>query len=919
MTSVVQRIHSKSVDFSGKLLKIFKNIVLPIAFAILILFTSGYAKTTSRQGSFNHTVLIVLALSAATFAVVALINIPIEAYTKLLHPKKNRIFKDFCLYTNILPAAIFAGLLVYYFIKGNDIYTLIHYAVLVVFGLSFAFVVPFKTFTKYYNKTLLFIASFSVIVFFIMMFAGKTQFFSSTFTNVNEANYRSFCGLYFRIDVGEPRNYGPFWEPGIFSLMLLVAIIFELFNEKPNIVNIAVFVLTIGTTFSTSSIIMLPFCLVLYFALKNNKKWFYITLPIALLLSASFIVLGNPSFNIPVFSRIFSKFFSGDSNGSFSTRLYSPLYGFHLFGKSYGLGLGPNIFDDNYEYLVLYKNTAPIAQTSTIGWMAGSFGFVGVYFFILVFVSLYFCMKTKYNMKAAFMIIAFIIVITNCEPMYAFSIFWIIMMYPLAYDAKLKFATNNEVQTPVYKFAVRNKSTDGQAVSNLSWSLIIKVITLLIGLMMYPMYIKYFGNKTSTISLSGDSTTYGSVVLGVWLVILQILSWVLMFDIGIGNGLKTKLVESFNKNDLKTSKKLISCSYISNLVIVGAVLLIGLPTIFFIDFNKLLNISTEIVSSRTLQFAFALAFISICLEFVLKVVLNIYQALQKQVIASFLPLLSTILLLIFIGVVRFESMEKALLYVSGFYIFSVNMPLVLLSIYLFTIRLKECKPSFKDWSYKTVKSVLVLGFAYFLIQIFLLLINSTNKVLISNTFGPTVVTNYEPYLKIFSAICALGSALSLPIWTLTIQADVKKEYDWLKKAEKMNYLFILLFALGSFAAAGLLQFVFDLWLNTDSFAVNYKNAFIFAIWAIAFIWSYFTSGISNGLKILKPQIIVLGVGSILKIPLFYIIHKIIPSLDWSLLIFIDACIIAVYSTILSVINHRAIKQRLALNKEISKQ
>ena len=905
-----RRLTKLNIDKS-KVFQLSKGVLLPFFFAVLILFTSGYAKTTSRQGSFNYTTLIILALSAAVIGVIALLNVPIEAYTKLLRPKKNKLLKDLSLYTNILPAILFVGFLIYYFIAGNDIYTLIHYAVLVVFGLSFAFVVPFKTFRKYYNKTLLFIALFSTIVFIIMLSAGRTEFFSSTFSNVNDANYRSFCGLYFRIDVGEARNYGPFWEPGIFSLMLLIAIIFELFNEKPNIISILVYIGAIGTTFSTSAIMLLPFCLVLYFALRNNKKWFYITLPIAVLMLVSFIVLGNPALNIPVISRVFSKFFSKDGgNGSFNTRLYSPLYGISLLGRSYGLGYGPNIFDENYEVLVLFKNTAPIAQTSTVGWLAGSFGFVGFYYVILVFVSMYYYMRTKFNIKSAILVVAFVLVIINCEPMYAFSIFWIIMMYPLAYDAKTKFKENNETITESYKYALKDKSTDSLAFSNLSWSFAIKILTLLIGLMMYPMYIKYFGNKTMLTTLNGEPTTYGAVVLGVWLVILQILSWVLMFDIGIGNGLKTKLVESFNKNDEKTSKKLISCSYISNIAIIGIVLLIGLPAIFLINFNKVLNISSDIVPLKTLQIAFALAFLSISIEFVLKVVLNIYQALQKQVVASLLPLLSTVLLLIFIAVVRFEAMDKALLYVSGFYILSVNLPLLLLTIYLFSTRLKKCKPSLKDWSFPIVKTVLSLGIAYFLIQIFLLVINSTNKILISNAYGPATVTNYEPYLKIFSAICALGSALSLPIWTLTIQADVKKEYIWLKKAERMNYIFVLIFALGSFAAAGLLQFVFDLWLKTDSFVVSYKNAFIFAVWASAFIWSYFTSGISNGLKILKPQIIILGVGSILKIPLFYLVHKIIPEMDWSLLIIIDTEIIVVFSSVMSFINHKSIKKRL---------
>ena len=483
-------------------------------------------------------------------------------------------------------------------------------------------------------------------------------------------------------------------------------------------------------------------------------------------------------------------------------------------------------------------------------------------------------------------------------------------MYPLAGDVKKSFAKNAD-QTSLIDSVLKSKSTASLTFSNLSWSLVIKVVALAVGLFIYPMYVKYFGNQTAIVDGTGSPTTHGAIALGTWLVILQILSWVLMFDIGIGNGLKTKLVESFNKKDDEMSKKLISSSYISNLLIVGGLLCVGLPIIFFIDFNSLLNISTDVIPVRTLQFAFALAFISICLEFVLKVILNIYQAMQKQVIASLFPLISTIMLLIYVYFVRIESMANALITISAFYIISINLPLVILTIICFSGKLKNCEPSFKYWSAKTARSVVLLGGVYFLIQIFLLVINSTNKVIISNVFGPAMVTNYEPYLKIFSAICAVASAISLPIWTLTIRADVNKEYGWLKKAEKMILIFVVIFALGSLFAAAVLQLIFNLWLKSNSFTINYANAFIFAVWAIASICSYFTSGISNGLKILKPQLIVYGIGSVAKIPLFFLIHHLAPNTDWSLLLLIDATIMFSAAIIMAIMNHRAINARIA--------
>lgn len=911
-TEAVTVAEKPSLFKNKKLVSVFSNFIFPLVLAIVILFSSGYAKTTTRQGSFNTVVLAVLAVLTVIFVVAAIIKSPVEFYSRLRHPIKNKVFKNSTLYLAGVPLLIFVAFLIVYFINGNELFTILHYVLLMVFGFSVAMCVSLKTFAKYYNKTMLFVAIFSLIVFIMMLSAGKTKFYSSTFISGNEAYYRSFLGLYFRIDVGNPRNYGPFWEPGIFSLMLFVGLILEILcNKRINFVIITIFVLTIISTFSTSAIILLPFCFPFYFAVHKKKIGFWISLPVAIVFAVGFIVLGEPSLNIPFFSEVFSKLFAGDkASGSFMTRLYSPLYGAYLGGMSYGIGYGPNIFDAKYEVLTLFNQTKPIQQTSTVGWLIGSFGVIGMLFAISSLFYMFFFYKERYNIKTAILGTIFAFVIINCEPMYAFSIFWIIFMYPFAYNircAQEELGYKTSLSEVVSKSQLGTKLT----ISNLSWSLIIKVVALAVGLLLYPQYVKFFGNQTTFIGAGGEESTIGAVALGTWLVILQILSWILTFDIGIGNGLKNKIVEAINEGRREDVKKYISCSYISNFVIIAVLLAAGLPVIFNLNFNKFLNVSEAVIPMRTLQLAFALAFISICLEFFLKIVLNIYQALQKQVVASVVPLISTILLIIFVFFVRFESMSTSLIAISLFYIFSINVPLIIVTIILFSTEFKDSKPSLKLWSFPVARSVVAIGGIYFLIQIFLLVINSTNKIIISNVYGAEHVATYEPYLKIFSAICAVASAISLPVWTLVLRADVRKDYAWIKKMEKVMSIIGLVFAVGSIVAAASLQIIFDIWLDSKSFPVGYYKAFMFAAWAIASIASYFVSAFSNGLKVLKPQVIILGIFAIIKVPLFILLHYLFKELNWIVLLMIDTGLLGSFSIMMFIFNKIVIKKRIA--------
>lgn len=910
MTSIVKLKEIIKNNFTKDSLFLAIKKIIPYLLAILIILTSGYAKVTTRQGAFNSTVLFVLLAVAIVFAVTFIIMLPKDFLSCIVHPIRSRLFKKKGLYLFLLTVVLTISFFVLYYIKGNEITTLAHYLLLIVFGFCFAAVVPFKKFVKYFNNTFLFVSIFSIIMYFFAIVSKELNLFTSLFTNKNGIVYYSYLDLFFYVNNGVPRNYGPFWEPGIFSLLLLLCIMFEfLFTRKPRWFYIAIYGLTLITTFSTSGIVLAVLAIPLYFTKSSNNKGLFFSLIIILAAIGVFLFLGQPSFNIPFFSTVFSKLFASAGLISFTTRLLSPVYGLYLGATSYGTGYGPNIFDNYYENLRLFGALEPIAQTSTLGWMSGSFGIIGFAFCIASVVLIYLYLKSLINAKTAFIVIIIIIFVINCEPMYAFSIFWIMFMYPISWSFKKAFFQQKHVDTLGTSISNSNSGVK-LTVANLSWSLIIKILALIIGLGLYPLYIKYFGNKTVIDTFDGGSTTYGTVGLGAWLVILQILSWILTFDIGIGNGLKNKVVEAINQERRLDLKKYISCSYISNLVIIVLLLCIGLPILFSIDFNELLKVPAEVVSPNILKTAFALAFVSICIEFFLKIVLNIYQALQMQVIASVTPLISTILLLLFVFTVKLENVNDALLAISGYYIFSVNFPLLVLTIILFSKRFKDCKPSFKEWSFSYAKSVITLGGIYFLIQIFLLVINSTNKVIISNVYGASLVADYEPYSKLFSAICGVGSAISLPIWTLTIRADVKKDYVWMKKMEKTMAIISGLFAVASLFAAAVLQIVFNVWLKEETIVVNYYKAFAFAIWSSATICSYFVTAFSNGFKILKPQIIVFGIGAILKVPVFMLVRIIIPSVDWTALILIDSIIMILNVAICGSINHAVIKRKI---------
>ena len=75
---------------------------------------------------------------------------------------------------------------------------------------------------------------------------------------------------------------------------------------------------------------------------------------------------------------------------------------------------------------------------------------------------------------------------------------------------------------------------------NIANAVVIKGGGIIVGLLTTPAYMDYFSKNE---------------ILGIWFTILSVVTWMLNFDLGIGNGLRNRLVEEFAcSNDQKIIK-----------------------------------------------------------------------------------------------------------------------------------------------------------------------------------------------------------------------------------------------------------------------------------------------------------------------------------------------------------------------------
>lgn len=401
---------------------------------------------------------------------------------------------------------------------------------------------------------------------------------------------------------------------------------------------------------------------------------------------------------------------------------------------------------------------------------------------------------------------------------------------------------------------------NSKLIFNILGSIGVKGLSLVVSLLALPAYIAYFPNQQ---------------VLGIWFSLLSILNWILVFDIGIGNGLRNHLVQALVDGNDEDAKRLISSAYVSIGVVSIIVMIVGYVLIGQGNWNKILNISDAIILNSTLITAIKIVYIGIVVQFFLKLILSILYAMQKPALSNFVSLMSQSLILVFVSMYRNSEPNQSLILLSIVYTFTINIPLIIATLYVFLKPLRNSRPNLKYYSRNYSKLILSLGYKFFWIQLTLLIINSSNEFIITQLFRPEEVVEYQIYNRIFSLFLMFFSILTVPIWSSVTQAYNEARLNWIKKMYSyLNYI-ALAISLVCLLLVPLFQYIVNFWLGEEALLISQKSALVFAVFNVIMIFIYSVSSISNGLGKLRAQFIGNSFAAILKIPLSIFLANII--------------------------------------------
>lgn len=392
---------------------------------------------------------------------------------------------------------------------------------------------------------------------------------------------------------------------------------------------------------------------------------------------------------------------------------------------------------------------------------------------------------------------------------------------------------------------VSGKERSSNYISQVKKSVAYKAAAVVASFISVPIMLRYLGNES----------------YGIWSTLLTLMSWVVFFDLGIGNGLRNKLAESIATNSPEKARAYISSSYSWIGVISGALCLVLVIASGFIPWQKVFN--TTRFDDSYLDTVVATAIFFVLANFWISLINQILGSIQKSSLIVLGQLISNSggLLAVYI---LYLSTTSSLLYMTISYGLSLCAGNIVLSIYHFK-KHRESRPS-PLFSLGVIRPLLTVGLQFFGIQLAALAFFATDKIIITQVFGPESVAPYDVVFKLFAIITLAHGLILTPLWSAYTDAYHRSDFAWIRATFKRQFVIYGLTSILTLVLAAIAPTIIKLWTGS---AVHVPEHLIgsMATYIIVATWVNMFAIFLNGVQKIRVSFLVSVAAVALNVPL----------------------------------------------------
>lgn len=399
----------------------------------------------------------------------------------------------------------------------------------------------------------------------------------------------------------------------------------------------------------------------------------------------------------------------------------------------------------------------------------------------------------------------------------------------------------------VAKFVNKSDARGQKALKHIIYSAGLKAINAAISFLIIPLYLAYLTE----------------VSFGIWLTVSAVLNWFNFFDLGMGNGLRNKFAEAKAAGDIALAKTFVSTTYSLLILISAGLLVLFLIANLFIDWSVIF-VAPDYLKEDVNKMVMTLA-ILFCPQFFLQLIKMVVTADQRPAVANLMNTLVNVLHLVALyglSVQGSPSLFKLALAIGG-----INMLVPLLAnVIFFSGTYRDVAPDLKSINFQYSRSLMGLGFVFFIMQGAALVVFMTDNLIITRVLGPEEVPAYNIAFRYYNLIVVFFGLVTTPFWSAFTEAYVKKDMVWIQKVLRKLFTLWLGVAVLGVVMYFVSPYVYHLWIG-DEIEIPMLLNLVMMLWVLATtglsIFGVFLSGIGKLRLSLYHSIVVM----IINIPM----------------------------------------------------
>lgn len=344
----------------------------------------------------------------------------------------------------------------------------------------------------------------------------------------------------------------------------------------------------------------------------------------------------------------------------------------------------------------------------------------------------------------------------------------------------------------------------------------------------------------------------GTELYGLWAAILSMTSMAAWADLGLGNGLMTRLTPVIARGDTATGRRLVASTYLMltllALVAVTALLLL----VHVLPWGSLLNVGSDIARDA----APTIASITIG-AFLLNIPLSLIHRVQfayQEITQSNAWLAAGSLASVGLAWLAVLSDLGV-----GIVVLTVAVgPLLAnaLNTVWFFARHPALVPTRRDIGGKSAKAMLGLGGQFFLVSVLSATALNVDTLIITHSRGLGDAAVFSVAYRLMSALGLLVTLINMPLWPANAEAIANGDVSWVLKTTRRMSLLSATAVLGPGVVLVVFQpAVFGLWLGPSAELPGRLLLLVLTLWwtVLAAVSPLFM--VQNAVGEMRPQLV----------------------------------------------------------------